>query len=47
MRYQIIGLIVVIIGLGVINYSGILAAILTISGLCFVVKGKRNINTTC
>lgn len=43
MNFIIIGTIVLIIGIGVISYSGILGSIASIIGLSLVLKGRRSI----
>lgn len=43
MNYIIIGTVVLIIGVGIISFSGILGSIASIIGLSLMLKGRRSI----
>jgi hypothetical protein len=43
MRYMIVGLIIAIVGMGIIEYSSMLSAIMLILGLSIILKGKNKV----
>lgn len=43
MKYMILGLIILFVGIGIIPYSSILSAVTVIIGLSIMMKGKREI----
>ena len=43
MKYIILGLIILIVGIGIIRHSSILGAVMAIIGLSIMMKGKSKI----
>jgi len=44
MNYVILGLVILIIGIGISRYSGILGSVTSIIGLSIMMKGKKYSN---